>query len=456
MKKLFTLFAGLLLAGNMMAKTYYDVYICGQQLDSDNKTGGYTSVLYDNTTKTLTFTDAQIMSPSTIVRSSVDDLKIVFNGKNYLKSSTSGCAIEVSKATTIKAGTANTEVELIGAECGVRNDGCFLHIDGNGNHLDVTITGGTYGVDGVNAEDYSPSFNVTNANVLVSGCATACIANQLSMNLVGVDFTTPKDAHYYGYPLYGVTKDDATLVRTGVRIGEAIYPVMINGKNVVASNKKDILGDGKMFYDSDRKELWLDGVKLVADEGKDAIAIYGDVKILCRGTNSVETSGVGNAIVEDQGSVAIKLAMAGQAATLNLKSKANAINTQNELTISGVNMTIESSDAEAIGIAGEALNITNAEVTVKGNGTDATIIGCYALNLTGIELLSKHAYDATTHQFLMLGSGEEATDDIVFGEKKETAVENIQAGMNTIKTIKNGQLVIIREGKMFNAQGAEL
>ncbi len=118
-------------------------------------------------------------------------------------------------------------------------------------------------------------------------------------------------------------------------------------------------------------------------------------------------------------------------------------------------MTIESSDAEAIGIAGEALNITNAEVTVKGNGTDVTISGCYALNLTGVELLSSHIYDSTNHTFVMIGNGEEATNDIVFGNEK-TDLHLVDTQVVTTKTICGGQLLIIRDGRTYNAQGAQV
>lgn len=44
----------------------------------------------------------------------------------------------------------------------------------------------------------------------------------------------------------------------------------------------------------------------------------------------------------------------------------------------------------------------------------------------------------------------------MFVTKTTTAVENAKAEVKASKRIVNGQLVIVREGKMFNAVGAEL
>ncbi|MBO5012761.1 MAG: hypothetical protein J6C57_01850, partial [Paludibacteraceae bacterium] len=35
-----------------------------------------------------------------------------------------------------------------------------------------------------------------------------------------------------------------------------------------------------------------------------------------------------------------------------------------------------------------------------------------------------------------------------------TGLDNVQVEVNTVKTIKNGQLIIVRDGKEYNAQGA--
>ena len=40
--------------------------------------------------------------------------------------------------------------------------------------------------------------------------------------------------------------------------------------------------------------------------------------------------------------------------------------------------------------------------------------------------------------------------------KEGTGVENVTTGANTVKMVRNGQLVIIRDGKTFNALGQEV
>lgn len=68
--------------------------------------------------------------------------------------------------------------------------------------------------------------------------------------------------------------------------------------------------------------------------------------------------------------------------------------------------------------------------------------------------------DATMPNMVSFESNGTANGDSgltkMYVTKTTTAVENAKAEVKASKRIVNGQLVIVREGKMFNAVGAEL
>jgi predicted transcriptional regulator len=51
--------------------------------------------------------------------------------------------------------------------------------------------------------------------------------------------------------------------------------------------------------------------------------------------------------------------------------------------------------------------------------------------------------------------GEEVTVSATF-EVEATAVDNTEAAVKTVKVVRDGQVLILRDGKIFNIMGTEL
>ena len=108
----------LLLAGGFMAASAYDLFVGGVQVMQNGRVTGNTisgSVTYDNSTKTLTLTDATISSSSAnngISNNGIEDLKIVISGRCSIKGAK---GIRASKKTTVtgKDFGSNVTIEAI-------------------------------------------------------------------------------------------------------------------------------------------------------------------------------------------------------------------------------------------------------------------------------------------------------------------------------------------------------
>lgn len=120
----------------------------------------------------------------------------------------------------------------------------------------------------------------------------------------------------------------------------------------------------------------------------------------------------------------------------------------------------------------EAKNVVikNEEHSVAATGAGVTVTMHGVLNTTGettnglywigdggylynddVDKLGLRAYFS-----ISTPSGIAPRMRVVAGENETTGVDNITTGENVVKTIENGQLIIIRNGEKFNAQGQKL
>jgi len=232
------------------------------------------------------------------------------------------------------------------------------------------------------------------------------------------------------------------------------YALYVNGDQITSDNCDNILSDGTAYYDNGNKTLTLNNASI--SYASDVIMAYDNINIECIGENKVEaTDKSGNALVEDAGSITIL-----GTGSVNFKAQSAAINLQHDLTIKGgCSVTTESANGFALTIAGDSLTIDGATLIAKGNGKSATINGCYGLMMTdGVLIRTAHSYDNISHKFLNSQS-QEAKDDIYIGTYS-TGIEEVQNAQCTMhdvrKVMRDGQLIIIREGEMFNALGVKL
>lgn len=236
---------------------------------------------------------------------------------------------------------------------------------------------------------------------------------------------------------------------TSIKAYTKNYAVAIKGAWVTADNSADILNDGTVSYDEISNTLTLNNADIT--DNYDIVATWQDLTIQCIGNNTLYANGSSNnGIYADGGKVTIT----GPGSLLVKSSGHSAIDTQNDLTIQGgCTVTAQSEYFFALSIAGGMLTVDNATLIAKGNNKYATINGCNNLVLKDAEITSAHTYDVTKHRFLN-AAGESAMDDIIISGKSTALLPVFKADSQTPnKFIHNGQLLIERNGKVYNAAG---
>ena len=128
--------------------------------------------------------------------------------------------------------------------------------------------------------------------------------------------------------------------------------------------------------------------------------------------------------------VAIDITISGKLPVEPVKYTVTAtVNPAEAGTVAGAGEYEENAEATLIATAAEGYEFVNWTVAGEEVSTDAT----YTFTVTAdVEVVAN------------------------FKAKVGTGVTNIQTGAKAVKTIKNGQLIINRDGKEYNAQGAQL
>jgi len=232
------------------------------------------------------------------------------------------------------------------------------------------------------------------------------------------------------------------------------YGVYVKGNQILSAICDDVLGDSTVAYVAATKTLTLNNAN-IAYMGE-AIAAYEPITIDCMGNDTVEcTSANHNALYCEANS----LTFSGSGSVRLIAPQEAAINLSGEMIIrGGCTVTVSSGTDVAIAMTGEPLTIDGASLIAKGNGKNPTIAGCNNLILkNGATIRSAHTYDATSHKFYVKGTTNEAKDDIIIGIGG-TGIEEVTGDRLQVtgshKVLRNGQLIILRDGKTYNAQGA--
>ena len=109
-------------------------------------------------------------------------------------------------------------------------------------------------------------------------------------------------------------------------------------------------------------------------------------------------------------------------------------------------------------------NSTPAAVTVSGAGVSITMQGTYNRDAqtNGLYWVGNNGYLYNDNKYknalcayfdITASSGIAPRMRVVAGENAATGLDNITTGAKVVKTIENGQLIIIRNGEKFNVQG---
>lgn len=271
----------------IMATTYYDIWVGGNQVTSDNATdvlgegdGAGATVTYDSDSSTLTLNGANIThngdGPNSEFRKQSAiyaevPLNIVLKGTNSVtntnsRNNPSSYGIYVKNEDLTINGTGN----LTSAAGNTTTTGTYesagiyvlgkLTIDGSGN---ITATGGdsagsSFGVFATGDTTISGSCNLTATGGTETGTSKnntygICYngVKQLTINTSGTVKATGRKAanNSYGlYSRYAVTIENATVEATGDKYGiysnSSTSPITIKSGNVTANGKSSTNGYG--------------------------------------------------------------------------------------------------------------------------------------------------------------------------------------------------------------------
>lgn len=382
----FDSFSGSVVVGEDVVKTLveiksvYDLSIGGEKVSADNAasvTGSWLkggSVSYDVASNILTLTNAEIVSSSTGIVSSIENLKIRVSGKCDISST--GSAIESAGSLNIfGAGTLNLNSDS-GSGVALAENGARLTISG----CKVNAVG-LRGLSGL--ADGLSYLSVTGADTEVTATgALGSVVNFDALALDGCVISVPEGAKFDAANR-GVVQNGG-IVTSKVVIGkESTYDLWIGGVRVTAENSANITGSwyggGSVSYSaasnlltlsnatiqlSDETTIGLDsridGLKIYVSgtcsvvSKAPAISVSGSVTIIGGGVLNLESEWCGLSLTAKDSRFNVAKA------TVNVKGKwgivgGKAYNAYLELSDAAGELSAEGAEGSIVDIGGLAL-----------------------------------------------------------------------------------------------------
>lgn len=361
-------------------KSVYDLSIGGEKVSADNAasvTGAWLrggGVSYDVASNTLTLTNAEIVSSTTGIVSSIENLKIRVSGKCDISSA--GSAIESAGSLNILgAGTLNLNSDS-GSGVALAENGSRLAISG----CKVNAVG-VRGLSGL--ADGLSYLSVTGADTEVTATgALGAVVNFDALTLDGCVISVPEGAKFDAANR-GVVQNGG-IVTSKVVIGkESTYDLWIGGVRVTAENSANITGawhgGGSVSYSAASNLLTLNNATIrLTDEstiGLDsridglkihvsgtcsvvsrapAMSVSGSVTIIGGGVLNLESEGCGLSLSATDSRFNVAKA------TVNAKGKwgivgGKAYNAYLELSDADGVLSAEGSEGSIVDIAGISL-----------------------------------------------------------------------------------------------------
>jgi hypothetical protein len=468
-----------LLKGQLTIDGPYAIYFGDYAICPDNKSDfSHPSmdpvwegkISYNHTMKILTLRNVTVESDLLV---GYDDFTIDLEGSNTFSPQSSNEAVMTFEGKNVKfKGSTKSDLTL---ECHGRSGievAEDLLIDDFGKLIIENSEFGLYGRKGL-------TINAT--PILVSYASKSCIGGFESM-------TIQNPYLQFNYPrIYNTTTkqlenpDNTVATNMYLKYDELLkfYDITVTARNM---NKLSVpQSEGTVSYDIETATLKLAGFSSNAMTNPDnGIWAYGDLTIELDGPNTIESSqygietshnltfkGAGSLALTSTNSDGIKFPSDGvltikDGAWLNVKgvSGIKADMTLN-CTNSGdpLDMTMVPDGTAA------TMNIDNATLKATASLTDednGAIVGFQHLNLTNAALT---APVNASHQFMCNGStvyagilwNDAYASSVTISKTGSSAIESVQnSDGSSQKILRDGQLLIIRDGKMYNVMGAEV
>ncbi len=346
------------------APTKYGIYVGGTEITSDNQSSlNNGQVSFDPSTYTLTLNNASIANDGNgIYTDKITNkvLRINLIGSNSINSlKSNGMNLQVntkvissSNGKLIISAPSGSGVSHL-AEFSIAD--CTVESSGKYGFLSISYSNGL-------------GVKVNNSSVKAHGSVAAYYGYK-SQTLVGCYVDTPSNATFNGttQALSGYVVGSKLCTDIQILPGTAPdkYDIIVSGVNVTSKNASDILGDGKVSYNSSTSTLTLNGATINAPKSEYGIYAGIPITISLKGTNKITTDL--DYCIQTNKNATIQSA-SGTSGVLNCSTTSYAIVPYgNTLTIK--NCTINAESSEKYAIWGNAKNgslvIENATVTAK-------------------------------------------------------------------------------------------
>lgn len=226
-------------------------------------------------------------------------------------------------------------------------------------------------------------------------------------------------------------------------------------------NKLDgVTATGTITYNSATKTMTFNNASVIASNANRLLAFAtwaGEVSIVLEGSNTLKNtnSGYVEGLYSSTYQNHITISGAGNL-TISVLNWYPVFLMSGRLIIDNTTVSIICENYHQYGIGynsgagGELVcNKANLTATNVSSLSNITLTECYLVQPTGAELVNE---DGTWY----VDKKESEAPVVISTESKPTQMENIVVETNAVKRIVNGQLVIERDGKTYNAQGAEI
>ena len=424
---------------------------------------------YNHSTKTLTLSDVNIESDLLV---GYDDFTVNIVGDNVFSPAADNPAVMTFKGKNVKfQGSTKSFLTLYCAGRSGIEVAEDLFIDDFG---DIQIYNSEFGFYGKKA------LTINATPILVSYASKSCIGGFESMAIQNpyLQFNKPRIYNTATQQLENTDETAATNMYLKYEDMLKFYDLAMTTRNM--SNFQVPGSEGTVSYDKETATLRMVGFKCDATTPDYGIIAYNDLTIRLEGENTIESSQYG---IETSHNLTFK--GTGSLALTSTNSYGISFPTDGVLTIQGG----ASLDVQGVaGIKADAtlgctnsgdpmdpisepegtaatLIINNASLKAEASVTDdynGAVCGFKVLNLTDAAIT---APAGASHQFICNGMNAyagimlngEYVSSVTITKTGSTAIESIQkSDIRSQKVIRNGMLFIERNGKLYNAQGAEV
>ncbi|MBR2132483.1 MAG: hypothetical protein IJ955_08140 [Oscillospiraceae bacterium] len=387
--------------------------------------------------------------------------RIYYSGTCFIISDNKA-AIELSGISTTSirpSGSGENHLYIISDTYGINASNVNLEFGAYQEWDPVTIYGGSYGIYGNNEK---PEVTI-NGDLDIS-----CGAFGLPMYKVALNTNSTRTSDFGGSfdategvftKADGKDADHVTFRRTLTTQSGTAYPIEVEGVSITAGNASDVLEDGKVSYNASTNTLTLNDANIEGWYTPGIRVTDGGLNIALVGSSSVQSSNPYGAIYSVNGD-------------LNINGKQN-----DSLFVYGRGMMglnrMTTNYRTAITGGGYVSAICRDDNFMKSYRSAAMQSDSLYVNKSTLYVENKSAnpvnkvalysYNANSEPGLLLVDAEiikgepNTPDPLLIAPTSGQAIENIQVeGDQPQKIMMDGILYIVREGKIYNAQGANV